>query len=98
MSMTWEESDKLGLSWDEVDKLNLTWDDLDKLTFDELMELAKEKLERFPTDKPLPPEHTKELKALLGSLLIGLASDATYDALKSVDWNGILKSIIHLLS
>lgn len=95
---TWGELDKSGLTWGEIDKLNLTWGELDKLTFDELMDLAKKKLERFQTDKPLPPERTKELKDLLSALLLGLATDATYDALKNIDWKGILKSIIRLLS
>ena len=48
MALTWEQLDSLELTWDEFDRLGIeTWQELDALTYEKLLSLAKEKLDRF---------------------------------------------------
>lgn len=88
---TWEDISKFRC--DDLASLNLTWDDLNQLSFEQLLTLAEIRV------KKIHPKTEKDtaIKELLLSVIAQISASLALDAIKSVNWSNVLKSIIQFV-
>lgn len=57
MPVSWKTLETYQITWNEIDQLGLTWDELDHLSEPAVLDLAKQRIDRFKaTPDPLPSE------------------------------------------
>ncbi len=98
MGVTWGELEKMQLTWAEIDQLGLTWEQWHNITSAELLTIARSQLERFQENPKISQDQLQKIMPIIQGLVINVASNLTSDALKSVEWNNLLKQVVAFLS
>lgn len=58
MSATWQMIEKYQVTWQDIESLGLTWGELDNLSEDAIIDIAKQRIERFKnSDEPIKKEN-----------------------------------------
>lgn len=68
MDLTWEILKKYDICWNDIDLLGLTWSEIESMTFEEIVQIASQRIDRFKQSSRPEKIESQELQVQIENL------------------------------